>query len=494
MVWRIRHYGTFSLAKSVAKAVQPSSPVRTRFAPSPTGYLHLGSLRTALYNYLLARSTGGSFLLRLEDTDQKRLVPDAEERIYRDLHWLGLDHDEGPVVGGEFGPYRQSERGAIYEKYIQILLEKGLAYRCYCSKERLDGLRESARLLKPPTTVSYDRHCSSNEPEIGSQHTHNSDFTVRFKSPAKYPKFTDLLHGRLDLQPQINAGDVRYDDFVLMKSDGLPTYHFANVVDDHLMGITHVIRGEEWLPSTPKHLALYDAFGWEAPHFVHIPLLTSSKDKKLSKRSGDIDVAKLRAQGYVRESLINFSALYGWSPKRTPNEQTKEVYSLSQLEQLFSLDGLTKGNAKVDFGKLNHFNKHYLELKLKDPQFVEETVKQIAERTSTSLEEAHRILKLTGSYLTKLEDLFQEHDYLFGSISTSLSQEQIEIVQAFLKKYPEENLENAMEIVSSSYSRQKVFKAIRMGLSGKTHGIKLPSLFEYFGPKEVADRLRLACK
>ncbi|KAJ8140356.1 hypothetical protein OY671_006450, partial [Metschnikowia pulcherrima] len=211
------------------QSVHPETPARTRFAPSPTGLLHLGSLRTALYNYLLAKQTKGTFIIRLEDTDQKRLVPGAEQNLYESLRWAGLEADESPEKGGPHGPYRQSERGEIYQRYVDVLLEKNMAYKCHCSKERLLSLRESAHQLKPPTTVTYDRKCLHGEPE------NNSEYVVRFRSPEKYEKIEDLRHGVLDLQPQYNLVDRRYDDFVIMKSDGLPTYHFANVVDDHLM-------------------------------------------------------------------------------------------------------------------------------------------------------------------------------------------------------------------------------------------------------------------
>ena len=233
------------LAKKPTTDKQPKSPARTRFAPSPTGLLHIGSLRTALYNYLLAKSTGGEFLLRLEDTDQKRLVPGAEESIYESLKWCGLSFDEGPGVNdAEFGPFRQSDRTKIYQSYINKLLDLGVAYRCFCPKERLDNLRDSAQKLQPPTTVSYDRHCAHHSTEkIQEQLDQKIPFTVRLKSPQKYPPFEDLLHGSIDMQPQVNPNDMRYDDPILMKSDGLPTYHFANVVDDHLMKITHVVRG-----------------------------------------------------------------------------------------------------------------------------------------------------------------------------------------------------------------------------------------------------------
>lgn len=349
------------LSTNNASSVQPKTPARTRFAPSPTGFIHLGSLRTALYNYLLAKSTGGSFLLRLEDTDQNRLVKGAEENIYESLKWAGLNWDEGPQVGGAYGPYIQSQRAELYSKHANQLIESGHAYRCFCSKDRLDGLRESARKLQPPSMASYDRKCSHLTSEESQKKADAGEsFTVRFKAPLKYPEFSDLLHGRLNLQTQTNPSDVRYDDPVLVKSDGLPTYHLANVVDDHLMKITHVIRGEEWLASTPKHVAMYNSFGWTPPAFVHIPLLTTLENKKLSKRAGDIGVLSLAEKGILPEAMINYVALYGWSP----HKEGAEVFSLKELELIFSLDGLTKGNAKVDEKKLDFLNKHFFQKEL----------------------------------------------------------------------------------------------------------------------------------
>lgn len=239
----------------------------------------------------------------------------------------------------------------------------GHAYRCFCPKERLDALRESARKLHPPSMASYDRKCSHlSQDESSEKASRGIPYTVRFKAPLKYPEFYDLLHGKLNLQTQVNPDDIRYDDLVLVKSDGLPTYHLANVVDDHLMKITHVVRGEEWLASTPKHVAMYNAFGWKPPSFVHIPLLTTVGNKKLSKRSGDIGVLSLASKGILPEAMINYVALYGWSPHR----EGSEVFTLKELESAFTLDGLTKGNAKVDEKKLEFLNKHFFQLDLND--------------------------------------------------------------------------------------------------------------------------------
>ena len=346
------------------------SPARTRFAPSPTGFMHMGGIRTALYNYLLARKTGGQFLLRLEDTDQTRLVEEAKDDIFNSLKWAGLQWDEGPIIGGPVGPYVQSERTVIYKKHVQTLIDKGYAYRCFCSKERLDGLRDSARKLYPPSMASYDRKCMHLSLEQSDSMAYEGQLhTIRFKSPLEYPVFEDLLHGKLNLQTQVNYQDLRYEDPVLIKSDDLPTYHLANVVDDHLMGITDVIRGEEWLLSSPKHIALYNAFGWTPPKFVHIPLLTTFEDKKLSKRSGDAGVSSMAHNGILPEALINFVALLGWSPANNA-----EIFTLKELEQTFDLNQLTKGNAKVDRQKLQHFNLYFFRKRLDNPRQCNELV------------------------------------------------------------------------------------------------------------------------
>lgn len=302
---------------------------------------------------------------------QNRLVQGAEENIYESLKWAGLEWDEGPIKGGPYGPYRQSERAQIYAKYAQKLIDSGHAYRCFCSKDRLDQLKTSARQLHPPSMASYDRKCSHLSHEESSHMvSDNVPHTIRFKSPQEYPEFTDLLHGKLNIQTQVNHQNPRYDDPVLVKSDGLPTYHLANVVDDHLMKITHVVRGEEWMPSTPKHIAMYRAFGWTPPSFVHIPLLTSATDKKLSKRSGDTDILSMRAKGIFPEAVLNFVALYGWSPSVHQNQLQphSETMYLADMVKAFDLAGLTKGNAKVDNKKLAFFNKHYFSERLSTPE------------------------------------------------------------------------------------------------------------------------------
>ncbi|RCK59006.1 Glutamate--tRNA ligase, mitochondrial [Candida viswanathii] len=471
---------------------QPTTPARTRFAPSPTGFLHLGSLRTALYNYLLARSTGGSFILRIEDTDRTRLVPGAEDNIYDTLEWCGLQVDEGVREGGEFGPYRQSDRKEIYVKYAQQLLDSGMAYKCYCTKSRLMELRESAKKLKPPTNVTYDRKC------VGAVDQHGEwPFVVRFKSPDTYPPFKDLLHGELSLQPQYNERDRRYDDFVIMKNDGMPTYHFANVVDDHLMRITHVVRGEEWLPSTPKHIALYRAFGWKPPQFIHIPLLTSLEDKKLSKRSHALNILKLKEEGVLPEALVNFVTLFGWAPVRESGEKFNEVMNLDEIVKRFSLDQLTKGNAKVSELKLYHFNKLHLTKKLEDPEelkkIVEEYYPRFHEFSKQSKEYLCKLLKYIGPNITTINDIESDHMYLFQEVEYSTVKVPNDQTRYVIEYALANGFEETMEkLTQEGIPKKSIFMSVRFALSGGTPGLSIPHFIDLMGEQEFRRRLTKA--
>lgn len=474
-----------------SRTVHPVAPARTRFAPSPTGLLHLGSLRTALYNYLLAKNTGGQFLLRLEDTDQKRLVPGAEENIYRSLKWCGIQIDEGPQEGGPYGPYRQSDRTEIYKAYAEKLVHLGHAYRCSCSQERLLSLRDSAAALKPPTTMTYDRKCFHDPQQDGA--------IIRFKSPEVYEPFDDVLHGHLNLQPQVNDADRRYDDFVILKSDGLPTYHFANVVDDHLMGITHVIRGEEWLPSTPKHIAMYRAFGWKPPQFAHIPLLTSMADKKLSKRSGDIGIFSYKERGILPEALLNFVALFGWSPPRDlPGVSVDETMTLPQLVQRFSLDHLTKGNVKVNESKLHYFNKQHLSRKITEncDEVVEEFFPKFDEAAGHRFDREYlkSIFIALGPSLQSPNDILTTHAYLISDSAidySSITPASKKIIERFLELWALP-FQEAVATISEELNVKKkdVFQSLRDALAGGAPGLTVPVLLEVLGDDASVKRLK----
>ncbi len=329
--------------------------VRVRFAPSPTGFLHVGGLRTALFNYLFARNSGGKFILRIEDTDRARYVAGAVDNLVNTLRWAGLDYDEGPVVGGDFGPYVQSERLDIYSKHVGTLMEKGVAYRCFCTPERLETMRKEQE--KKKLQPKYDRTCLNlSEKENRDNLAAGKPFVIRMKVPDNITiKFSDIIRGDVEFSSE------RVDDQVLLKSDGYPTYHLANVVDDHLTEISHVIRGEEWLSSTPKHVLLYAAFGWDVPKFAHLPLLLNPDRSKLSKRQGDVAVEDYREKGYLKEALVNFVALLGWNPG-----DDREIFSLVELEKEFSLEKVNKSGAVFNVEKLNWLNFQHLRSKPED--------------------------------------------------------------------------------------------------------------------------------
>ena len=323
--------------------------IRTRFAPSPTGYMHIGNLRTALYEYLIAKSKGGKFILRIEDTDQGRLVEGATDVIYKTMKMTGLHHDEGPDVGGDYGPYVQSERMSMYMDYAKELINKGEAYYCFCSKERLDGLKENN--ADGVAFAKYDRHCL----HLSSEETRNKleqgqPFVVRQKMPDQGTTiFHDVVYGDIAVE------NTELDDQILMKADGFPTYNFANVVDDYLMKITHVVRGSEYLSSTPKYTLLYHAFGWESPVYVHLPAVMRDAQNKLSKRHGDKSFEDLVNEGFLVEAIVNYIALLGWSPS-----DNTEIFSLKELEEKFDIAGLSKSPSIFDIKKLTWMNGEYM--------------------------------------------------------------------------------------------------------------------------------------
>ena len=333
--------------------------VRTRFAPSPTGYMHLGNLRTALYTYLFARRNGGKFILRIEDTDQEREVEGAVDLIYKSLAVAGLSHDEGPDVGGPCGPYVQSERKDMYLPYAKQLVESGHAYYCFCTKERLDEARAEAE--KKGETFKYDKHCLNlSKEEIQAKLDAGEPYVIRQNIPTTGKAgFDDVIYGHVEVDCDT------LDDNILIKADGLPTYNFANVIDDHLMGITHVMRGNEYLSSAPKYNLLYEAFGWQPPVYVHLTPVMANAQRKLSKRKGDPSFEDLLNQGYLTEAIINYLVLLGWSPRGE-----REFYTLKELEEVFDLEGLSKSPSIFDTVKLNWFNAEYIR-KLSPEEYLE---------------------------------------------------------------------------------------------------------------------------
>lgn len=325
------------------------SEVRVRFAPSPTGYLHIGGARTALFNWLFARKMGGKLILRIEDTDVARLKEDSVSQILTSLKWLGINWDEGPEVGGDYGPYYQSERFDIYRKYCQQLVDEGKAYYCFCTPEELEAQREKQRQAKQP--FRYARTCRDLTPEeVKARIDAGASYSVRLKIPAEGSVVVhDLIHGDVTFNMD------QYDDFVIMKSNGIPTYNFAVVIDDHLMGMTHVMRAEEHLPNTPKQLLVYQAFGWEPPKFGHMSMILAPDRSKLSKRHGATSVEEFRSQGFVAEAIVNYLTLLGWGPG-----DEREIFSLQDTVELFELEQMSKKAAIYDTKKLTWMNGQYL--------------------------------------------------------------------------------------------------------------------------------------
>lgn len=402
--------------------------VRVRFAPSPTGFVHVGSLRTALYNDLYALKTGGTFVLRIEDTDRTRYVEGAVENLLRSLKWAGMEPNEGPYLAddgsvkerGAYGPYVQSKRLDLYLKHADELLASGRAYRCFCTPERLERIRAEQTAAKQP--MMYDKHCRSLTPaDTATKIADGLPWVIRLRIPDEgVTTFVDAVRGEVSFENKL------IDDQVLLKSDGFPTYHLANVVDDHHMEITHVIRGEEWLPSTPKHVLLYQAFGWSLPEFAHLPLLLNADKSKLSKRQGDVAVEDYKAKGYLPEALVNFVAFLGWHP---PGD--RELYSKGELAAEFDLVKVNKAGAVFNLEKLDWTNGEYLktmptsEIACRaEPFFIESgLVKREGEtlRNSKTGERAERLMEcaveLERRRVKTLADFPKSTDYLFGDIT-----------------------------------------------------------------------------
>lgn len=367
--------------------------IRTRFAPSPTGFMHVGNLRTALYEYLVAKSQKGTFVLRIEDTDQERIVEGATDVIYKTLDLVGLSHDEGPDKGGEYGPYIQSERKDMYKPFAEQLVKDGKAYYCFCTKERLDSLHTEGEF------GGYDRHCRHiSEEEIKAELEKGTPYVIRQKVPTEgSTSFEDVVYGTITIDNK------EIEDQVLLKSDGFPTYNFANVVDDHLMNITHVVRGCEYLTSTPKYNLLYEAFGWEIPTYVHLPLIMGKNEdgsvSKLSKRHGSTSFEGLMDEGYLAPVITNYISLLGWCPK-----DNKEIFTLSELEEAFDVSGISKSPAVFDYEKLLWFNGEYIKLMSKD-EFRENAMpfyKEIFGEKETAFQVLDEILQ---PRITKFKDI-----------------------------------------------------------------------------------------
>ncbi|MDE6568187.1 MAG: glutamate--tRNA ligase [Lachnospiraceae bacterium] len=378
------------------------SKTRTRFAPSPTGRMHVGNLRTALYEYLIARHEQGTFVLRIEDTDQERYVPEALDIIYRTMELTGLHHDEGPDKDGGFGPYVQSERmkTGVYLEYAKELIAKGEAYYCFCTKERLDSLRASDQTEDGKEIAKYDKHCLHlSQEEIEKNLAEGVPYVIRQNNPTEGKTvFHDAIYG------DIEVDNAELDDMILIKTDGYPTYNFANVVDDHLQQITHVVRGNEYLSSAPKYNRLYEAFGWDVPEYVHCPTITDENHKKLSKRSGHSSVEDLLEQGFLPEAVINFVALLGWSPS-----EDREIYTLKELEDAFDYHHISKSPAVFDIVKLRWMNGEYIKAMDMD-RYLEYALPEIRQVVTRDCDLA-KIAELLKSRIEVFPDIREKIDF-----------------------------------------------------------------------------------
>lgn len=409
--------------------------VRTRYAPSPTGFMHVGNLRTALYEYLIAKSQGGAFVLRIEDTDRERFVEGAVDVIYNTLKLAGLNHDEGPDIGGDYGPYVQSERRDMYLPYAEKLIESGHAYRCFCSKERLEKLAEDSEF------GGYDRHCRDlSREEIDAKLKEGLPYVIRQKMPIEgKTTFTDAVFG------EITVDNSELQDQILIKTDGYPTYNFANVIDDHTMGITHVVRGSEYLSSTPKYNLLYDAFGWEIPTYVHLPLIMGKNEdgsvSKLSKRHGSTGFEDLIADGYLPEAIINYIALLGWCPK-----DNREIFTLKELEQAFFIEGISKSPAVFDYDKLLWFNAEYIKA-MSEEEFTERAMPYYREVFGDRDMPFEKFAGILQKRLEKFTDIPEKLRFF-----SELPEYDKEI---FVNKKSKSNLENAPVNLKEAYDRLK---------------------------------------
>ncbi|MFU8813258.1 MAG: glutamate--tRNA ligase [Balneolaceae bacterium] len=489
-----------------------NTPVRVRFAPSPTGFLHIGGLRTALYNYLFARSHGGTFVLRIEDTDQSRYVDAAEEDILRSLEWCGFTIDESPEHPGSHGPYRQSERKEMYHAYAKELIEKGEAYYAFDTPEEIEQMRERLKKSGNPspkydaiTRQSMKNSLTLSSDEVERRLADGEEYVVRLKVPRRETvRFEDLIRGHVSFESK------GLDDQVLLKSDGMPTYHLANVVDDHEMEITHVIRGEEWLSSTPKHLLLYKAFGWEPPQMAHLPLIMSPSGGKLSKRKAEEEGIPVNTKDYIErhyepEALVNFLAYLGWSPG-----DDSEIHSLEELSQLFTLDRVSKGGAVFNHKKLLWYNEHYL--REQPDATLAARLRDIADRPlpedDTYLARAVGLLKERVSKVDELLEMgaffFEDPDSYDEQALKKWKDDSPVLVQAYLQKidtlegeqFEAVALKSALELVIEEHGVGfgKLMMPLRIAVTGQGFGPDLFTSMELLGRETVQRRIETALK
>lgn len=477
--------------------------VRVRFAPSPTGYLHVGGLRTALYNYLFARNKGGKMILRIEDTDRTRFVENAQENLIKSLAWAGITFDEGPGFGGDFGPYIQSERFDLYSKYANDLIQNGSAYYAFDTPEEIEAMRE--RQKKAGLAPKYDRSSMKNQYTLGESETqklidNGTEYVVRLKVPFNEEvKFKDIIRGDVSVKTK----DV--DDQILLKSDGFPTYHLANVVDDYLMKITHVIRGEEWLPSTPKHVLLYKAFGWDMPEFAHLPLLLNNNKTKLSKRHGDVAVEDFKANGYIRDAFVNFVALLGWNPSAD-----NEIHSMEHLIENFNLEKVNKGGAIFDRPKLLWMNSVYLR-KLPAEEIYETLVDDLkANNIDKDKEYVIRVFNLLKERISFAKELIEFADYMWGKPTSydeaykakqwkDDTKDLVSPIYNSFKSVTDWNQETLHKIVEEYLNEKglgfgKLMNPLRLIITGKPVGAGVFETMEILGKNECIERMDIFFK
>ncbi|MDP8232109.1 MAG: glutamate--tRNA ligase [Candidatus Zophobacter franzmannii] len=476
-----------------------TSDIRVRFAPSPTGFLHLGGLRVALYNYAFAKQNNGTFILRIEDTDQARLVEGAVENLISSLQTMGIDYDEGPGKDGEYGPYFQSQRLDIYKKYIDELVEKGFAYPCFCSRETIDEMRKKAQ--KEKNFFKYDRRCHKfSKEETQAKIDAGEPHVIRLKMPdERIFTFNDLVRGDVSIDVK------QIDDQVILKSDGFPTYHLAAVVDDHLMKISHVFRGEEWLSSTPKHLFLYECFGWTPPLWVHLPLILNTDKSKLSKRKNDVAVETYIEKGYSKEALMNFIALLGWHPS-----EDRELFSMDEIVKEFSIERVSKAGAVFDITKLEWMSGTYF--RSLDLAVVAEYARPVFLEAGLDISDEAKFLRAVEKareYITTAGEILEhvEMYYRLGELSAEdqemLDNEESQKVLAHVvERYNTDGImsdDEINEITKASIGEigikgKKFYFPIRLALIGKGHGPDMPSVYNILGKEEFLNRLRNAIK
>jgi glutamyl-tRNA synthetase len=472
-----------------------SRPVRVRIAPSPTGDPHVGTAYIALFNYVFARKNGGAFILRIEDTDRTRSRADSEAAIFRALRWVGLEWDEGPDVGGPYGPYRQSERSESYREHAELLMKRGRANRCFCTAERLDRMREERREQKSNIT-GYDRHCRGIDPaESDRRAAAGEAFTIRLAMPIEgTTRFTDQLRGDVEISNE------QTDDQVLLKSDGFPTYHLANVVDDHLMKITHVIRAEEWITSTPKHVLLYQAFGWEPPVWIHMPLLRNSDKSKISKRKNPVSIDYYKDAGILPRALLNFLGIMGWS-----FGDDREKFTLAEMIEVFSWDRVSLGGPVFDPDKLRWLNEKYIH-ELGNEELVDALLSWRLER-----EHLLRIVPLVRERIKRLDEFIPATEYFFsGDLDLTPVADSLKIAEIPAKDLKKAILEliedyeampawTAANIDAASrafcerlgYKTKHVFMVLRVLSTGRKASPGLFETMEVLGKELVRRRLRM---